>query len=246
MAGSTSGFMPAFRRLLDEHDVQRRLLSLTDGERRMTNLLHLGELLQTALSEAQRGPLALVEWLGLMRNDTTARADLGAEAAQIRLESDDRAVQLVTIHKSKGLEYPIVFCPYLWDGTLLHDEDAKLVRFHDPDDDDRLTLDIGSAAHAAHVERATRGGLGREPATPLRGADAGQASLQRRVGTVQRSRDVGARLPAASAVHAGAGCRSGARHCRADRRARRTTACAPISTGSSRVERHDRGCRSRL
>ncbi len=153
------GFVPAFRRLLDEHGVQQRLLGLADGERRMTNLLHLGELLQTALSEAQRGPLALVEWLSLMCRDTTARADLGADAAQIRLESDDRAVQLVTIHKSKGLEYPIVFCPYLWDGTLLHDEDARLVRFHDPHNDDRLTLDMGSAAHAAHVERATQEAL---------------------------------------------------------------------------------------
>ncbi|HVO24239.1 MAG TPA: exodeoxyribonuclease V subunit beta [Candidatus Margulisiibacteriota bacterium] len=150
------GFVPAFRQLLDELDAQPRLLTLVDGERRMTNLLHLGELLHTALSEAQRGPLALVEWLHLLRRDRSARADLGAEAAQIRLESDDRAVQLVTIHKSKGLEYPIVFCPYLWDGTLLHDEDAQLVRFHDPDHDDRLTLDIGSAAHAAHVERATQ------------------------------------------------------------------------------------------
>ena len=154
-----SGFVPAFRRLLDEHDVQRRLLSLTDGERRMTNLLHLGELLQTARSEAQRGPLALVEWLSLMRKDMTARADLGADAAQIRLESDDRAVQLITIHKSKGLEYPIVFCPYLWDGTLLRDEDLKLVRFHDPDNHDRLTLDVGCAAHAAHVERSKQEAL---------------------------------------------------------------------------------------
>ena len=154
-----SGFVPAFHRLLEEHGAQRRLLSLVDGERRMTNLLHLRELLQTALSEAHRGPLALVEWLSLMRRDATARADLGAEAAQIRLESDNRAVQLITIHKSKGLEYPIVFCPYLWDGTLLHEEDAKLVRFHDPDHGDRLTLDIGSGAHAAHVERATREAL---------------------------------------------------------------------------------------
>jgi exodeoxyribonuclease V beta subunit len=146
------GFVPAFRHVLDEHGVQRRLLALTDGERRMTNLLHLGELLQTALTEAQRGPQALLEWLDLMRHDPTARADLGAEAAQIRLESDDRAVQLVTIHKSKGLEYGIVFCPYLWDGMLLHGEDKQQVRFHDRQNDNRLTLDIGSTEHAAHIE----------------------------------------------------------------------------------------------
>ena len=41
------------------------------------------------------------------------------EEAQLRLESDEHLVKIVTIHKSKGLDYPIVFCPFLWNGTAL-------------------------------------------------------------------------------------------------------------------------------
>lgn len=138
------GFIPAFRRLLEEREVHVRLLGLADGERRLTNVLHLGELLQTAVRETRRGPLALVEWLGRMRSDAEARAELGSEAAQIRLESDERALRLTTIHKSKGLEYGVVFAPYLWDGKLLMQSDEKILRFHDPKDADRLKLDVGS------------------------------------------------------------------------------------------------------
>ena len=152
------GFVPAFRQVLDAEDVAARWLVLVDGERRLTNLLHLGELLQTALSEARRGPLALVEWLALMRHDPTARADLGAEAAQIRLESDVRAVQLLTVHKSKGLEFPIVFCPYLWDGTLLRSEDKSQLQFHDASHGNRLTLALGDAA-TAYIATAEREAL---------------------------------------------------------------------------------------
>ena len=85
----------------------RRLLGLADGERRLTNYLQLAEHLQ----EAQRTTLGLhglLDWL--------ARAIAGAsaddEAQQLRLESDARRVQIVTLHKSKGLEYPLVFLPY--------------------------------------------------------------------------------------------------------------------------------------
>ncbi len=90
--------------------VARRLLARPDGERRLTNLLHLADLLQQAAGE-QIGPEALHRWLQARRRD--ARTD---EAAQLRLESDRHLVQIVTIHKSKGLEYPLVFCPFLWDG----------------------------------------------------------------------------------------------------------------------------------
>jgi len=148
------GFLPAFRRMLAECEVQSRLLGLVDGERRVTNILHLGELIEAAAQEVRRGPFALARWLTLMRTDRAARGALGTEAAQIRLESDDNAVRVVTIHKSKGLQYPVVYCPYLWDGTLLRDEDCKWVRFHDPADRNRRKLDVGSPDIEAHRRRA--------------------------------------------------------------------------------------------
>jgi exodeoxyribonuclease V beta subunit len=153
------GFTVAFRRLLDEACVHERLLALPDGERRLTNVLHLGELLQSAAAETRRGPLRLIEWLGRLRQDRRARAELPGEAMQIRLESDARAVKLITIHKSKGLEYPVVFCPFLWDGNLLIGDDKVQLRFHDPANENRLTLDLGAPPPDAHRERAEQEAL---------------------------------------------------------------------------------------
>ncbi len=105
--------------------VVARLLVRPDGERRLTNLLHLAELLQqeAALNPA---PDALVRWLGSQRsNDETG------EVAQLRLESDRNLVQIVTIHKSKGLEYEFVFCPFLWDGYPGKSGGLEGAEYHD-------------------------------------------------------------------------------------------------------------------
>jgi exodeoxyribonuclease V beta subunit len=149
-AWTHQGFMPAFRRLLDEHEVRSRLLGLVDGERRLTNVLHLGELLHVAAGEQRRGPGALVEWLAQMRRDPIGLEGGAADAAQVRLESDAKALKLVTIHKSKGLEYPIVVCPDLWSRAPKN----PLTLFHDGDAADRLTLDLGSDDEQAHKARA--------------------------------------------------------------------------------------------
>ncbi|MCC4593071.1 exodeoxyribonuclease V subunit beta [Xanthomonas campestris pv. cannae] len=85
----------------------QRLLALVDGERRLTNYLQLAELLQEADTRAL-GPHGLVDWLARR----IANADDSDETQQLRLESDARRVQIVTLHKSKGLEYPLVFLPY--------------------------------------------------------------------------------------------------------------------------------------
>ena len=84
-----------------------RLLGLLDGERRLTNYLQLAELLQEAQAHAL-GLHGLVEWL----SRAIAGADPDDESQLLRLESDARRVQVVTLHKSKGLEYPLVFLPF--------------------------------------------------------------------------------------------------------------------------------------
>jgi exodeoxyribonuclease V beta subunit len=101
------------RRWMVDEQVSQRLLARTDGERRMTNLLHLCECLHEASQGASghASPEALLRWLHNQR--TQGRRD---DATQLRLESDRNLVQIVTVHKAKGLEYPIVFCPALWDG----------------------------------------------------------------------------------------------------------------------------------
>ena len=85
----------------------------SEGERRLTNLMHLGELLQTA-SRRVRGHQGLIRWFGERIFDE----DRSGEEAQLRLESDANLVTIVTIHKSKGLEYPLVFLPFLWDDSF--------------------------------------------------------------------------------------------------------------------------------
>jgi exodeoxyribonuclease V beta subunit len=155
----TRGVVPAFRRMLDECAVYARVLELPDGERRLTNALHVLELLHVAAEAEHIGPNALVRWLFRMREDEKARAGLAGEAVQLRLESDERAVRITTMHKAKGLEYPLVWCPYLWDGTLLRGRDGDEVRFHDPDDGDRAKLDVGSADIGTHREQAERESL---------------------------------------------------------------------------------------
>ena len=99
-----------YRRFLSDHGVSARMLRRADGERRLTNLLHLGEQIHQA-AETHRSPDALLRWFATQRREGTSD-----EIAQLRLESDRNLVQIVTIHKAKGLEFPIVFCPFLWDG----------------------------------------------------------------------------------------------------------------------------------
>jgi exodeoxyribonuclease V beta subunit len=151
---SHKGFVQMFRALMVRRGVQERLLSLTDGERRMTNVLHLMELLHTAARTQHLGPTGLLHWFA----QAIAHAKSRPEAAQIRLESDEHAVRITTVHRSKGLEYGIVYCPYLWDGMLLHHEDQKVLAFHDPEDDHRLKLEVvlGGKDGSRHWARAER------------------------------------------------------------------------------------------
>ena len=114
------GFATMWRTLLHELKVQQRLALQPEGERRLTNLAHLGELAQTQAA-TQSGLAPLLRWLASERNEP----GLGEEA-QLRLESDRNLVQIVTVHKSKGLEYPIVFCPFLNDNAQRPSSSGKL------------------------------------------------------------------------------------------------------------------------
>ncbi|MEP7208543.1 MAG: exodeoxyribonuclease V subunit beta [Casimicrobiaceae bacterium] len=141
-----------YRRLLTGEGVAARMLARTDGERRLTNLLHIGERLHET-ARLDPAPDALLRWLHAQRGEE--RAD---EAAQLRLESDRDLVQIVTIHAAKGLEYPIVFCPFLWDGYLNTNSGWAGVRLYHDDAGDavvdfRTIADLGKQRDKEIAER---------------------------------------------------------------------------------------------
>ncbi|MBW2437736.1 MAG: UvrD-helicase domain-containing protein, partial [Deltaproteobacteria bacterium] len=141
------GFMHMFRTFLNKESIRQRLLSYTDGERRLTNVLHLAEIIHQEATLRNLGISGVIKWLAEQRDAKSPRL----EEHQLRLESDAHAVNIVTIHKSKGLEYPVVFCPYGWEGSFVKDPD---IIFHKPDssaDDQHLAMDLGSDAHAANL-----------------------------------------------------------------------------------------------
>ena len=116
-----------------DESVAARLLARPDGERRLTDLRHLCECLHEASSEHPTAE-ALLRWLRARRREP--RAD---EATQLRLESDRDLVKIVTIHKSKGLEYPLVFLPFAWDPGAGNHGDTEGCEYHD--DEGRSVID---------------------------------------------------------------------------------------------------------
>ncbi|PRA52611.1 MULTISPECIES: exodeoxyribonuclease V subunit beta [Pseudomonas] len=125
----SQGVLPMLRRLLHDFRLPQALIARSDGERVLTNLLHLSELLQQAAAELD-GEQALIRHL----SEHLALSGQAGEEQILRLESDEQLVKVVTIHKSKGLEYPLVFLPFICsakpvDGSRLplhyHDEQGK-------------------------------------------------------------------------------------------------------------------------
>ncbi|HZX31438.1 MAG TPA: 3'-5' exonuclease, partial [Rhodocyclaceae bacterium] len=120
------GVLPMLRRLIHDFALPQRLAQTTAGERTLTNLLHLSELLQQGASELD-GEQALIRFLSEQISEESA-----GEERILRLESDENLVKVITIHKSKGLEYPLVFIPFACHYRPVSTKDA-VVKYHGPD-----------------------------------------------------------------------------------------------------------------
>nr|WP_299246403.1 exodeoxyribonuclease V subunit beta [uncultured Halomonas sp.] len=151
----SQGVLPLVRRLMNDFAVPARLLAggpASDGERWLTDLLHLGELLQQASQELD-GEHALIRFLAESRDNPEDQSD----AHKLRLESDADLVQVITIHKSKGLEYPLVFLPFICSHRPQKKSDSPL-RWHD----DQGRLYISLEADDATLAIADRERLGED------------------------------------------------------------------------------------
>ncbi|MGD9942918.1 MAG: exodeoxyribonuclease V subunit beta [Burkholderiaceae bacterium] len=145
------GVLPMLRHLLHDFGVAQRLLAQRD-ERTLTDLLHLAELLQQASAQLD-GEHALIRWLAEQCRDDGGEN----EARKLRLESDADLVKVVTVHKSKGLEYPLVFVPFACTFRPVKRGDLP-VSWHD--DDGRRMVSL--KASPEQLARADRERLGED------------------------------------------------------------------------------------
>ncbi|QBJ97881.1 AAA family ATPase [Rhodococcus sp. ABRD24] len=143
-----SGFAALFERLATDSGLEARLLAVTAGERTLTDLRHIGQLLGAVAVDQSLGLTALTGWLTERIKDPKS----GGGDRSRRLDSDAAAVQIATVHASKGLEYPIVYVPFGWSTGRHADPDRLLLH----DDDGRRILDIGGEGSPGYAERRRR------------------------------------------------------------------------------------------
>ncbi len=145
----TAGPLPMLLGLMEEAGIIGRLHASEGGARALTNLIHLGELLQ-AQATSRPGLDAQLRFL----RDAIAGEGGAAEDQQLRLESDANLVQIVTVHKAKGLEWEIVFLPFVW--AQKKPDDEPPFQFHDPAD---LTFTADLAPSSPHASLARKEAL---------------------------------------------------------------------------------------
>ncbi|CNE85870.1 exonuclease V subunit beta [Yersinia nurmii] len=139
------GVLPMLRELIARRGLAENLLATAGGERRLTDVLHLGELLQEEESQLD-SEHGLVRWLA----QQIAQPNYQSENQQLRLESDRHLVQVITIHKSKGLEYPLVWLPFV--GNFRQQQD---VLYHDRTNFEAL-LDLNASDESKQLAEEER------------------------------------------------------------------------------------------
>lgn len=142
-----SGFAALFERLAAVGGLEARLLASASGERALTDVRHIAQLLDRVAAEEFLGPAALTRWLEeRMLDPGTGSADRSR-----RLDSDAAAVQILTVHGSKGLEFPVVYVPFGWDSAKHPNPDPLLLH-----EDDRRILDVGGEGSPGYGQRRAR------------------------------------------------------------------------------------------
>ena len=147
-AWQRQGVLAMLRRFIHELGLPAKLLAASGGERRLTNLLHLAELLQEASRELD-GEQALIRWFA----EQIEGVGEGGDERVLRLESDAELVKVVTVHKSKGLEYPLVYLPFAVTARKTDRRNRAFFEYVEDDGGRRIDLGLSDAAMEA-VDRA--------------------------------------------------------------------------------------------
>ncbi len=145
------GLMAMMHTFLAAENVTSQLAKTHLAERELTNIHHLLELLQEAALDEHLSPPKTLEWLRISITNALAKKSGSNDTQQLRLESDEDAVNIVTMHKSKGLEYPIVFCASLWMPSELWEKDRAACHI-----DGEMCVDLGSADFEKHRDLALK------------------------------------------------------------------------------------------
>ncbi|MBR9882768.1 MAG: exodeoxyribonuclease V subunit beta [Oceanospirillales bacterium] len=146
-AWQRQGVLAMLRRLLDAFELPAKLLQRAGGERALTNILHLAEMLQAASVQLD-GELALIRYL----SEQLAGSGGDSDERVLRLESDADRVQVITIHKSKGLEYPLVFLPFISDCRTVSARVGSYL-YHDDRGETLIELDASDKDACARADR---------------------------------------------------------------------------------------------
>jgi exodeoxyribonuclease V beta subunit len=145
-AFQTAGVAGLMRRVEATADLTARLLGAAGGERTVSDLYHLAELLHAQQSSHPGSVALLARWLSEQR-----ATDIDTDATRRRLESDAGAVAIHTIHGAKGLEFPIVLLPSLWEAAWTNQDDPPL--FHD--DNGQRCIGVGGSGGLHDAQCAT-------------------------------------------------------------------------------------------
>jgi len=120
------GLAPMFFHMAGRRRLYENIASLPSGERKLTNYIHLTELAQQYEAEKKAAPQDILSWL----KDKITTADKRGDEAELKMDSDENAVTIITIHKSKGLEYKIVYTPFL---MFKREKPKKTYKYHSGD-----------------------------------------------------------------------------------------------------------------
>ncbi|MDY6820199.1 MAG: UvrD-helicase domain-containing protein [Deferribacterota bacterium] len=142
----SKGFYRMITEFINDYQIKEKLLKMPLGDRKITNFLHLIELIMKANNIGVRGNYEVIKWL---EEKEKQAGSLAEEEHLLRLEREERAINIITIHKSKGLEFPIIFIPFFWKDAQLNKGSGNVI-FHN---NGKINVDIGSTNYEENKDK---------------------------------------------------------------------------------------------